>query len=80
MSHENERLVIIRHAPYSSNALREGAGRGFGSGRVWPNGQSTVSWAGRTGPAKRAKKRVRQGRKRRYRPSICWRCTTSINC
>ncbi|MFI2819712.1 sulfurtransferase complex subunit TusC [Vreelandella piezotolerans] len=24
MSHENERLVIIRHAPYSSNALREG--------------------------------------------------------
>ena len=24
MSHEHERLVIIRHAPYSSNALREG--------------------------------------------------------
>lgn len=24
MSHEQERLVIIRHAPYSSNALREG--------------------------------------------------------
>lgn len=24
MSNENERLVIIRHAPFSSNALREG--------------------------------------------------------
>ena len=79
MSYEHERLVIIRHAPYSSNALREGLDVALVAAalakRLVYCFLARECWR-----FSKSRQPVRQDKRQRYRPLICWRCMISTSC